>query len=627
MLERSWLFTRLVQASDPSTYQGLTEILAEVVPGLVACLQQGDPASDWHFNRADEGPQQPAVVLGFHATPEVLAEVTQRLHSLPPTISAVFTEAGDAPADDTRHGPLARAASDLALALFRCDEWFPETELPLTVLHLQQLTRLLPEADRLGFLSHFWQEQVRHLTQAQRRDIAVQADSQREKILLAAAELQQVPAFAAIWESYLKQVRAFSSAPRDTPPLGYLLFRHAQLTHQRLGIPPSVDSLGAMALRLSLVGPPAHPVRQTVRTRHRVHTSAMFRTTPAASTTASIRQIDVALDDRSYPIRIGSGVRHELPQFIAAIGARRVVVVSARPPDWTPNPGVPHRVVPARDGEHDKTLATVEELCRAFADFGLTRGDAVVSCGGGTTTDVVGLAAGLYHRGIPVLHVPTSLLAQVDASVGGKTAVNLPQGKNLVGMYWQPRAVLCDTDYLSTLPKRELLNGYGEIARCHFIGAGDLRGLPLTEQIAASVALKASVVAADERDAGLRHILNYGHTLGHALERVTNFRLRHGEAVGIGTVFAGRLAGLLDRIDEARVVEHEEVVASYGLATTLPPDLDHSSLIAVMRLDKKARSGLSFVLDGPNGAELVEDIPESVVIEALGSMGVGDPTG
>ncbi|MFI7215099.1 3-dehydroquinate synthase family protein [Micromonospora maritima] len=334
----------------------------------------------------------------------------------------------------------------------------------------------------------------------------------------------------------------------------------------------------------------------------------------------AVDRVDVELGDRSYPVLVGPGVRHRLAAEVARTGARRVVVVSARPPAWTPDPGVPHRVVPARDGEHDKTLATVESLCRAFAEFGLTRADAVVSCGGGTTTDVVGLAAGLYHRGVAVLHLPTSLLAQVDASVGGKTAVNLPEGKNLVGVYWQPRAVLCDTDYLGTLPEVERRNGYGEIARAHFIGAGDLRGRTVTEQITACVALKARVVAADERDAGLRHILNYGHTLGHALERATDFRLRHGEAVGVGTVFAGRLAGRLGRIPAARVAEHHEVVAGYGLDTGLPSGVDADELVAFMRRDKKSTAGLSFVLDGPAGPELVPDVPEHEVRAALSAM-------
>ncbi|MEU6996447.1 3-dehydroquinate synthase family protein [Streptomyces sp. NPDC046465] len=330
--------------------------------------------------------------------------------------------------------------------------------------------------------------------------------------------------------------------------------------------------------------------------------------------------IDVALAERGYPVRIGAGVRHTLPEVVSDIGARRVAVVSARPAAWTPDPGVPHLRIDARDGEQNKTLAWVEELCARFAEFGLTRSDAVVSCGGGTTTDAVGLAAALYHRGVPVVHLPTSLLAQVDASVGGKTAVNLPQGKNLVGAYWQPRAVLCDTDYLTTLPERERVNGYGEIARCHFIGAGDLRDLPVAEQIAASVARKAEVVSLDERDTGLRHLLNYGHTLGHALELATDFALRHGEAVAIGTVFAGRLAGALSRIGPDRVAEHLEVVRHYGLPTELPAGVDTARLIALARLDKKATGGLAFVLDGPRGAELVRDIPSEQVAAALDAM-------
>nr|AXL05903.1 3-dehydroquinate synthase [uncultured bacterium] len=326
------------------------------------------------------------------------------------------------------------------------------------------------------------------------------------------------------------------------------------------------------------------------------------------------------LGDRSYEVLIGPGVRTSLAEVVGRLGAKRAVVVSARPREWVPDTGVPTRLLSARDGEHDKTLSTVEALCGEFVRFGLTRSDVVVSCGGGTTTDVVGLAAALYHRGVAVVHLPTSLLAQVDASVGGKTAVNLPAGKNLVGTYWQPSAVLCDTDYLSTLPRREMLNGLGEIARCHFIGAPDLRGLSLPEQIAASVTRKASIVALDERDTGLRHLLNYGHTLGHALEVATDFALRHGEAVAIGTVFAGRLAGALGRIGESGVDEHLEVVRHYGLPTALPADVDPAVLVRQMHRDKKAVSGLAFVLSGPSGAELVSDVPEDVVTRVLGEM-------
>ncbi|KOY55837.1 aminodehydroquinate synthase [Streptomyces sp. XY332] len=336
--------------------------------------------------------------------------------------------------------------------------------------------------------------------------------------------------------------------------------------------------------------------------------------------TADAASVPLRLRDHAYDVVIGPGVRTSLADVIRRLGAGRAVVVSARPAEWVPDTGVETLLLPARDGEQDKTLATVEGLCGEFVRFGLTRSDVVVSCGGGTTTDVVGLAAALYHRGVPVVHLPTTLLAQVDASVGGKTAVNLPAGKNLVGAYWQPSAVLCDTEYLSTLPRRELLNGLGEIARCHFIGAADLRGLSLKEQITASVSLKARIVETDERDTGLRHTLNYGHTLGHALEKATDFALRHGEGVAIGTVFAGRLAGALGRIDQARVEEHQDVVRYYGLPTALPVEAEPAALIDLMRHDKKAMNGLSFVLDGPNGAELVSDVPHEVVARVLDRM-------
>lgn len=330
--------------------------------------------------------------------------------------------------------------------------------------------------------------------------------------------------------------------------------------------------------------------------------------------------VPVRLGDRSYEVVVGPGVRTSLPEVIRRLGAKRAVVVSARPEEWVPGTGVETLLLPARDGEQGKRLSTVEELCGEFVRFGLTRSDVVVSCGGGTTTDVVGLAAALYHRGVAVVHLPTTLLAQVDASVGGKTAVNLPDGKNLVGAFWQPSAVLCDTDYLSTLPRREMLNGLGEIARCHFIGAADLRGLSLDEQIAASVTLKAAVVEVDERDAGKRHLLNYGHTLGHALEVATDFALRHGEAVAIGTVFAGRLAGALGRLGQSRVDEHLAVVRHYGLPTALPADVEPAVLVRQMRRDKKAITGLGFVLDGLAGAELVSDVPEDVVTRVLDEM-------
>jgi 5-deoxy-5-amino-3-dehydroquinate synthase len=332
-------------------------------------------------------------------------------------------------------------------------------------------------------------------------------------------------------------------------------------------------------------------------------------------------RVPVDLENHSYDVLIGAGVRRMLPGLVARLTPSRVTLVTARPIRQLPPLGVETKVIEAGEGEGWKTLSTVESLCRAFAGHGLHRGDLVVSCGGGSVSDTVGLAAALYHRGLPVIHLPTSLLAQVDASVGGKTAVNLPEGKNLVGTYWQPAAVLCDTEFLCTLPEREWLSGYGEIARCHFIGAGDLRGLPVESQIEASIRLKASVVARDERDCGLRHLLNYGHTLGHALEIASDFSLRHGEGVAIGIVFAGELAGRLGRIPRARVAEHRAVVSAYGLPCDLPKGADPDHLALLMSRDKKASGkGLTFVLDGPSGVELVSEVPVDEAYGALRAM-------
>jgi 5-deoxy-5-amino-3-dehydroquinate synthase len=264
----------------------------------------------------------------------------------------------------------------------------------------------------------------------------------------------------------------------------------------------------------------------------------------------------------------------------------------------------------------------MEELCRGFARGGLTRADCVVAVGGGMVTDVAGFAAASYHRGIAVVHVPTTLLGMVDAAIGGKTGVNLPEGKNLVGAFWPPFAVLCDTELLATLPEREWRCGNGEMAKYHFLTGDDLLALPLEERVARCVAIKAAVVAADPQErTGQRATLNYGHTLAHALEVAGRFDLRHGEAVAIGLVFAAELAAELGRIDTARVGEHLAVLDAYGLDAALPPGLDHDELLALMARDKKAVDGLTFVLDGPNGVELVAGVDPVAVRAALARMG------
>jgi 5-deoxy-5-amino-3-dehydroquinate synthase len=228
-------------------------------------------------------------------------------------------------------------------------------------------------------------------------------------------------------------------------------------------------------------------------------------------------RVRVELGERGYEVLVGPGVRRELSSCLPP-GARRATVVTQAGIGVDVDPGVPCQVVMIPDGEKAKSLATVEEICRFMARGDMHRSDVVVAVGGGVVTDVAGYAASSYHRGTAVINVPTTLLGQVDAAIGGKTGVNLPEGKNLVGSFWQPLGVLCDTETLAGLPAREWRSGHGEMAKYAFLGVEDLDSLSLAEQVARCVVCKAEVVASDEREGGRRMILNYGHTLAHALE-------------------------------------------------------------------------------------------------------------
>jgi 5-deoxy-5-amino-3-dehydroquinate synthase len=329
--------------------------------------------------------------------------------------------------------------------------------------------------------------------------------------------------------------------------------------------------------------------------------------------------VPVPLLDNPYEVLVGEGVRHELARVIPE-RAKRVAIVTQAGIGISVDPGREHRVFEMPDGEAAKTMATVEALCSEFSAWGLTRSDCVVAVGGGIVTDTAGFAAAVYHRGIPVVHVSTTLLGQIDAAIGGKTGVNLPEGKNLVGAFWQPAAVLCDTEVLTTLPPREYRSGLGELAKYHFLGGGDLDALPLDERVAACVAIKAEVVADDEREGGRRAILNYGHTLAHAIEIAGDHDLRHGEAVAVGLIFAAELGFRLGRIDAARVAEHRRVVAAYDLPGTLPVGLRTDELIALMGRDKKALDGLTFVLDGPDGVESLTGVPLDHIEAAIAAI-------
>ena len=327
--------------------------------------------------------------------------------------------------------------------------------------------------------------------------------------------------------------------------------------------------------------------------------------------------VEVPVPGRSYDALVGRGI---LPEVAALVPerARRVAVVTQAGIDVTVDPGVEHRVFTMAAGEAAKSIATVESLCRDWALWGLTRADAVVAVGGGVVTDTAGFAAAVYHRGVAVVHVPTTLLAMIDAAIGGKTGVNLPEGKNLVGAFWQPHGVVCDLDTLDTLPPRELRSGLGELAKYRFLPGGHgLEALPLDEQVARCIAIKAEVVVSDEREGGRRAILNYGHTLAHAIETAGTYDLRHGEAVAVGLVYAAAVARRLGRIDDERVALHRSVIQHYELPSSLPAGLDDEELVALMGRDKKAVDGLTFALDGPDGVEVVAGVAPEVARAAL----------
>ena len=328
----------------------------------------------------------------------------------------------------------------------------------------------------------------------------------------------------------------------------------------------------------------------------------------------------VNLGDRSYSVVVGHGVLSHAKNMIPT-SARRVAIVT--------QDGIPAKYIPSfahlevsthiiGAGESHKTLSTIERLCREFSQAGLTRGDVVVAVGGGMVTDVAGFAAASYHRGIPVVHVATSLLAMIDAAVGGKTGVNIAEGKNLVGAYWQPHGVVCEMDALDTLPEREMRCGLGEMAKYHFIVREDLSSLSMVDRIARCVRIKADIVSADEREGGVRALLNYGHTLAHALEIATDFSIAHGEAVAIGLLYAAHLAHRMERIDSARVDQHYEVVHGlYGLRHALPYGITPDQLIIDMGRDKKAIDSITFVLDSATGLEVVSGVTDTKIREAL----------
>jgi 3-dehydroquinate synthase len=323
-----------------------------------------------------------------------------------------------------------------------------------------------------------------------------------------------------------------------------------------------------------------------------------------------------------YDVVIGHDLAERLPQMLG-VGVQRVAVVFSdalaelvRPVLDSLAAAYDVMVLPIPDGERAKKAAVAVSCWEALGEAGFTRSDAVVTFGGGATTDVGGFVAATWLRGVKVVHVPTTLLGMVDAAVGGKTGVNTRSGKNLVGAFHEPAGVLCDLSTLRSLPRAELLAGLGEVIKCGFIAdpailtlvdGNEPSGLDadspvLRELVERAVRVKAAVVSADLKETGGspddpgREILNYGHTMAHAIERTENYRIRHGEAVSIGCVYVAELASRAGTLATDIVERHRHTFARVGLPTSYSK-ASFDDLHRAMRVDKKARgSQLRFVV-------------------------------
>ncbi|GHE22295.1 3-dehydroquinate synthase [Halomonas urumqiensis] len=357
------------------------------------------------------------------------------------------------------------------------------------------------------------------------------------------------------------------------------------------------------------------------------------------------RALEVSLGERSYPIHIGPGLLGDPARLTPFLAGRQVMVVTntAVAPLYLErlkaglDDGLEVRELVLPDGEATKTFATVERIWDALLEAGFNRRCTLIALGGGVIGDMVGFAAACYQRGVAFIQVPTTLLAQVDSSVGGKTGVNHPLGKNMIGAFWQPRAVLIDTDTLSTLPPRELSAGLAEVIKYGLIrDAGflawleetmprlrDLDAAALTRAIERSCAIKAEIVAEDETEQGVRALLNLGHTFGHAIEAHQGYGVwLHGEAVGAGMQMAVELSARLGWLDADEVARCRRIIASAGLPLAAPAAMGADDFLARMRLDKKnLDSRMRLILLRSLGDACVHDeTPPALLSEFIGAF-------
>jgi 3-dehydroquinate synthase len=354
-----------------------------------------------------------------------------------------------------------------------------------------------------------------------------------------------------------------------------------------------------------------------------------------------VKTLKVNLGQNSYEIKIGSGLLNMVGAELVNLGFKDQSIVITNPKVnhlWGERLNISLRgagfkslTIEVPDGEEYKSLEQAGALYARFNEFQAERTTPVLALGGGVIGDLAGFAAATYMRGMPLIQIPTTLLAQVDSSTGGKVAVNHGRLKNIIGNFYQPKLVIADTGTLRTLPPVELLNGLAEVIKYGVILDPDLfQGLEkgmqqlksmdeemLKEVIYRSVCLKAAVVEKDERDTGLRNILNYGHTVGHAIEAVSDFKIKHGQAVAIGIVAAGRISCKMGIIPESEKQRIESLIQKAGLPVKIS-DLDVTRIMDFMGHDKKKTNGkIRFILVKKIGEAFISDEVNSKLIEQV----------
>jgi 3-dehydroquinate synthase len=354
--------------------------------------------------------------------------------------------------------------------------------------------------------------------------------------------------------------------------------------------------------------------------------------------------IRVELAERSYNIYIGSGTLNKFGEMPGLLGLSPNIAMVSNPTvlslygkrvsDSILKAGFDLITVTIPDGEEFKDLLWVQHIYDELLGHRLDRSSALIALGGGVIGDITGFAASTYMRGIPYIQIPTTLLAQVDSSVGGKTGVNHRLGKNMIGTFWQPSLVWIDPDTLKTLPQRELLAGLAEVIKYGIISDEELFIFlennrekilnldtdALTHIIIRSCEIKADVVSKDERESGLRAILNYGHTIGHAIETATGYtRFLHGEAVAIGMHLEAKLSHILGIADSRDIRKIKVLLDAYGLPAEIPSDILTEDLISSMKLDKKAVAGeLKIVLPEKIGKVIIQkDVGEKAIRDSF----------